>query len=339
MKNILLPIILLSAVGANAQIADSAQHYFDRGAAEKTAKRYLAASKKFDSAIKINPKFTAAYIENGFTNLEMRKMDAAIINFTKAHELEPANLIPVKELMHLHFAYRQYPKAVEMAQQCNTCDGAEKVIAMSYYQQEDYGRAEKAILALLKKTPADGELNYTLGRTYLELENEKSAIAYYDKAIQFDTTKAAWYQELGLLYYNTNRYKEAVVCFNKAADRGFTQSNDFRENLAFAYLYSGQFEPGEKIIDDLMVRKGGNKSLLMDVADAYYQMRQYDKALTYCQKMLEQNEKDGPALYRAGMCFIKKGQKDRGQAMCDKAIEYDPSLGRLKTQQNMGIGL
>jgi hypothetical protein len=40
------------------------------------------------------------------------------------------------------------------------------------------------------------------------------------------------------------------------------------------------------------------------------------------------------------LCFQKKGQKDKGQAMCDKAIELDPSLNKMKHQQSMmGAGL
>jgi len=44
------------------------------------------------------------------------------------------------------------------------------------------------------------------------------------------------------------------------------------------------------------------------------------------------------ALYQAGLCFQKMGQKDKGQAMCDQAIELDPSLAGLR-QKQMSPGL
>lgn len=339
MKNILTAIILLFSITALAQNSDSAQFYYQKGVEEKTAKHYLAASKAFDKAIKFDAKLTVAYIENGFANLEMRKTDAAIGNFTKAHELEPGNTIPVKELMELYFNYRQYAKAVELAQLCKDCAKAERIIALSYFQQEDYAKAEKALLALIAKNPADAEVNYTLGRSYLEMEQERKAIYYYDKAVFLDTGKASWLHELALLYYTVNDYKNAVVYFNKAAANGFTQSNDFKENLGFSYIYSGEFEKGEKLVTEIMEKKPGNKDLLRDVADAYYQIKKYDKTLEFCQKLLEMDKNDGKALYQAGQCFIKKGEKDRGQAMCDKAIELDPSLNNLKKQQQMGAGM
>lgn len=84
-------------------------------------------------------------LRNGFANLEMRKTDAAISNFTKAHELEPGNTIPVKELMELYFNYRQYAKAVELAQLCKDCAKAERIIALSYFQQKELCKSRKSI--------------------------------------------------------------------------------------------------------------------------------------------------------------------------------------------------
>lgn len=338
MKNLLGLILIPISFTAMAQDSDSAAFYFQKGTEEKSAKRYLAASKNFDKAIKFNTKYTAAYIENGYANLEMRKTDAAITNFTKANELEPANTAAINELMNLYFNYRQYAKAVEYAQKCKDCANAEKVIAVSYFQQEDYGKAEKALLALVGKNPGDAEINYTLGRSYLEMEQEKNAIFYYDKAVKIDTGKSNWLHELALLYYTVNDYKNAVVYFNKAANNGFTQGNDFKENLGFSYLYAGDSENGEKVLLDVISRKPGNKDLYRDMAQAYYDTKAYDKALEYCQKLLELDANDAKALYQAGMCFQKKGQKDRGQAMCDKAIQMDPSLSKMRKQQ-MSAGM
>ena len=54
---------------------------------------------------------------------------------------------------------------------------------------------------------------------------------------------------------------------------------------------------------------------------------------------MEKNPDDSKALYQAGLNFIKKGEKDRGQQMCDKAIEKDPSLASLRKKKEMLGGL
>ena len=338
MKNIFTLILLLCSANVFSKTLDSSAHYFQKGIEEKTAKRFLVAAGYFDKAIHFNPNYTAAYIENGFVNNEMRRTDAAMQNFTKAYELDPGNDVVIKELAELYYSYRQYQKAIDLAQKCRTCDNKNRIIALSYFEMEDYGKAEKILLELIAKDANDAEVIYTLARTYLEMGFEEKAIPYYEKAIQSDGTKSKWLFELGLLYYNNDNYKNAVVYFNRSAEQGFIRSNDFNENLGFSYMYSGEFDKGEKLLLEIIANKPGDKEILRDMALAFYDGKMYDKCLDYCQKLMEMDMKDGQALYQAGLCFQKKGQTQRGQQMCDKAIEMDPSLNKLR-QKKMTMGL
>ena len=321
------------AIAALAQNSDSASFYFNKGLEEKNAKRYLVASNYFTKAITLNPRYVDAYIENGFANKEMRKTDASKQDFIKVLELNPQNEVAIKELMNLYFNYRQYQNAIDMAQKCKTCDGKDRVIAMSYFHLEDYGKAEKLLLALVNKNPKDADATYTLASNYLEMGLEPKAITWYEKAVLLDEKRSKWQFELGLLYYNINNYKKAVIAFNKAAEHGFIRGNDFNENLGFAYIYSGENENGEKLLLEIIARKPGDKELLRDVATAFFDTKSYDKSLEYCQKLLEMDIKDGKALYQAGLCFQKLGQIERGMQMCDKAIELDPTLAGLKSKK------
>ena len=321
-----------------SQSNDSARFYFQKGIQEKNVRHLLQASRYFDKAIQFDPKYTEALLENAYANLEMRKLDNAKAEFTRVNELDPNNLSAIKELTELYFNYRQFSKAIEFAMKCAGCSNVERIIAMCNFEQEDYGKAIKGLLNVLTKSPNDAEATYTLAKSYLEIDDYQNAIPYYNKAINLDLTKSAWMFELGFLYYNQNDYKNAVVFFEKAAQSGYPQSNDFNENLGYAYIYSGQFDKGEKVLLAILERKPGNKELMRDMAEAYYSQKMYDKSLEYCQKLMELDAKDGKALYQAGMCFQKKGNKAKGEGMCDKAIELDPSLNSLR-QKQMSAGL
>jgi len=335
MKNILTGLVMLISGSAFCQTTDSAAYFFQKGIEEKNARRYQVASNHFETAIKLNPKYIQAYIENGFVNKEMRRTDASKINFTKAYELDNSNHIAMEELMNLYFSYRQFQNAIDFAMKCKTCGDRERIIALSYFNLEDYGKAEKGLVSMITKDPKNAEATYTLARTYLEMGLEAKAIPFYAKAVELDNTKAKWHFELGLLYYNNNNYKNAVISFNKAAENGYATSNDFNENLGFSYLYSGQFEKGETLLTEIISRKPGDKELLRDIASAFYDNKMYDKCLSYCQMLMEMDMKDGKALYQAGLCFQKKGMVERGMQMCDKAIELDPSLAGLKTKKQL----
>ena len=305
---------------------------------EKKAGHFMVASKYFDNAIQFNPKMKEAYLQKGFTNLEMRKTDVAKGLFTKVYEMDPANQNAIKELMALCFDYRQFKKAIEFASKCTGCENAEKILALSNYHLEDYGAAIKGLTNVVAKNPNDAEANYTMGRSYLDMEQYKAAVPWYNKAVQLDATKNLWAYELGLLYYNLNDFKNAAVFFSKAAGSGYPEGNDFNENLGYAYLFSGDYEKGEKLLMSVLAKKPGNMDILRDIAEAFYSRKMYDKSLEYCQKLIEVDTKDAMALYQAGLCFQKKGQKEKGQGMCDKAIEMDPSLASMR-QKSMTMGL
>ncbi len=339
MKYLLFIPLLTLTFQVFAQNTDSAQYFYQKGLEEKTTERWKAASAYFDQAIALNPKFTAAYLEKGNVNLLMRNTDMALRSFVKVNELEPANLEVIKNLVTLFYNYHQYQKAIDFAAKCTGCQNMERTMALCYFRLEDYTSAERLLLKLVPHNPTDAELAYTLGKTYMEMELNAKAIPYYLKALQLDTAKATWLFELGMLYYATDNNKNAVVYFLKAKNNGFPVTNDFNENLGYAYIYSGEFDKGEKILQDILSKKRGNKEIMRDLAQIYYERKFYDKSLEFCQKLMELDVKDAKALYQAGLCFQKKGDRERGTKMCDRAIEMDPSLKGMKTKIETPEGL
>ena len=335
MKNLLLAIAVLTCSQSRGLNTDSSSFYFNKGLQEKGNQRLLVASQAFDKAISINPQYKEAYLENAQLLMQMKQLHKAKENYSKLYELDPQNKTAIRELMEIHYNYNQFDKAIELAKKCTECENAQRIIGMSLYKQEDYAGAEKALLATLQKNALDAEATYTLARTYLDMESYKKAVPWYQKAVGMAGSKNAWMYELGLLYYNNNDYKNAVIAFEKAAAAGYEQKNDFNENLGYASLYAGDYGKGETLLSGILKRKPNNTTILRDMAEIFYQQKQYDKSLEYCQKLMELDAKDGKALYQAGLCFLKKGEKDRGQKMCDKAIEMDPSLANLRKKKEM----
>ncbi|MFT3980513.1 MAG: tetratricopeptide repeat protein [Ferruginibacter sp.] len=338
MKNLLSLVFIIISAHCFAA-GDSSGYYFKQGMLEKANKRYLVAHQAFQKSISFDSNNAQAYLEDASVLMEMRRIHEAKQNYEKILTLDPANAVAIREMMDLYFSYRQYEKAIELANKCKDCANKNKVIGMSYYQMEDYSSAEKFLQAALKDDPTDAEVTYTIARNYLDMEYYKQAVPWYEKAIAMPNAKNVWMYELGLLYYNNNDYKNAVTAFEKAAANGYEQKNDFNENLGYAALYAGDYVKGENLLLNILKRKPNNTTLMRDMAEAFYSQKQYDKSLEYCQKLMELDGRDGKALYQAGLCFIKKGEKDRGQQMCDKAIQIDPSLEKLRRKKEMPNGL
>ncbi len=322
-----------------SQNSDSAQFYFKLGTKEFEARHYAVAAKNFDKAIQFDPNFSEAYLANGKVNIEMSRMYEASQSLEKAYQLQPSNNEVIKELSTLYFNNRQFKKAIELVQKCNNCSDADRILGMCYYHTEDYGKSVSFLQKAIAKNDKDAEVIYTLGRTYLELENEKSAIPLFQKAITLNPTKNVWMNELALIFYNQNDYKSALKYFNLAIENGFNKTNDFLENYGFAQIYTGDVENGIKTLNQILERKPNNTELLNNMANAMYETKRYEDALVYFQKLLELNPKDAASLFMAGMTFQKMGQKEKGQKICDKAIEMDPSLAKNRQKKDMPMGL
>ncbi len=338
MKTLLSIIAICMDASVYAQNTDSSRFYFDKAIVEKNAGRYLVASKFFERSIRFNNTSTETYLQHGYTFLAMKKTDQAIVNFAKVNDLDPSNKIAVNELMELYFNYRQYPRAIEFAQKCSECKNSLRILGMSYYHQDDNANAENHLAKAMEKDPANAELTYTMGRNYLEMEEYKKAVPFYIKAVTMDETRGYWMYELGLIYYNLSDYKDALIFFEKALLSGYTRSNDVIENVGYASLYTGEYDKGESLLLEIWKKRPGNKDIIRDMAEILYQQKQYDRSLTYCQQLMEADANDGKALYQAGLCFQKKGQKDRGQQMCDKAIQIDPGLESLRRKKDITGG-
>lgn len=337
---IFLTMLSLGIVTSAFAIDDSAVHYYNKGMVEKEAKRFLVSHQYFTKAISFDANYTDAYREDAKVALEMRKMDIALRQFEKVLQQKPNDAEAISNLTELYFNYRQYAKAIEFAKKCNSCQNKDRIIGMSLYELEDYAQALNYLKAVIAKNPTDAEATYTIARTYLDAQDYKSAIPFYNKAVEIDPSHNNWIYELGLIQYNLSDFKNAAANFEKAKQNGYVTSNDFKENFAFALIYSGQIEKGEAMINDVIMKKMGNKDLIRSVATTMYEQKQYDRSLAYCQRLLEANDKDGKALYQAGLCFLKKGDKAKGQGMCDKAIELDPSLASMRSKkENNGIGM
>lgn len=339
MKNLTTAALaMLISLAAFSNNPDSAKHYFEKGMVEMDAKRYLPASQNFEKAISFNPLYTEAYRQNADAYLAMRKIDKAKLQLIKAHELDPSNQSTIKRLTNLYFDLRQWDQAAAMAAKCNECN-SDKITGVSMYEKEDYAKAEKFLKTAAEKDPNDGQVAYNLARTYLELEAYGPATTWFEKSVALDPKNSRWAYEMALVYYNNSNWRQAATAFEKALVAGYPESIDFNENYGFSLIYGNQAEKGEARLMEVFKKKP-NKELFREIASALYGVQKYDRALDYLQKLLEMDAKDARALYQAGMCFQKLGNKEKGQGMCDKAIEMDPSLASLRQKKgDSGFGL
>lgn len=337
-KTFLLIFLLSSMLAYSQSNPDSLNHYLQKGRQEKQEGRKMQSLKSFEKALEFDTKNKTVISELAVLNYDLRKYAQAIELYKKLADLGDASPDVYKQLMILSNNYKRHDDVVLYAKKLKQADPSAKVnyyIGKVQYDQENYGEAIKYLNEAAKEEPTNAEVPYMIARSYADMQNYKECIPYYLKAIELDTSKTYWMYELGLMYYAINDAKNALKYIQMAGDKGLKKDNAYMENLAIAYINVGQANEGIAILQDILKKKPSDISILNLLAETYYDNKQYQEAMDHWDMILGYDKKNASALYMIGMCYQKKGETAKGQQLCDKAIEMDPSLRSLKTEKKL----
>jgi tetratricopeptide (TPR) repeat protein len=343
MKNLFTLLICIHVAAiALAQKADSASFYQQKGLEEKEARRYREAEKNFAKAFQLAPSNSDVLVEWGNALVEQRRYREAREKYVRAEQAGNKNPLVIENLATLSLNMRMWQEAINYSQkmqQAKIGKGAYFNIAKSYYELENYGEALKNCELAFKEEPNRAEIPYIAGRCFIEMSNYKRAAGCYEQAIERDSSNATWMYEAALTYYAVPDDKKAIYWFERAAVRGYKRTNDYLENLGNAHLNAGNNEKGAELLKEVLQHKPGDQEVLYNIADAYYRGKNYQMAIDYWDQVLTADNKNANALYMIGMSYQKKGEKEKGQQLCDRAIQMDPSLRNLKQERKLPNGL
>jgi tetratricopeptide (TPR) repeat protein len=335
---VFLTTFLLFAMASFAESKDSVDHYLQKGLTEKQNGRRLESLKQFEKAIKYDANNKPVLNELAAAYMDLRRYAQAIETYKKLVDLGEGTSANYKQLLTLSFNFKNYDDVVLYADKLKKADPSEKVnyyLGKVHYDKDNYGEAIRCLNAAAKEDPTNAEVPYMLARSYADMMNYKQSIPYFKKAVELDTSKHHWIYEMGLIYYAMDDNKNALKYIKEAGDKGLKKDNDYMENLGVAYLNAGDLDNGVAIMNEILKRKPSDINILNMVAEGYYYKGKYQEAIDHWDKILSYDKQNASALYMIGMSFQKKGEKEKGQQLCDKAIEMDPGLSHLKTKKQM----
>ena len=165
--------------------------------------------------------------------------------------------------------------------------------------------------------------------------NFKAAIPHFQKALELQPANNRWMYEMALIYYAMHDDKNSLKYMLEAGEKGYKRDNEYLENLGIAYLNAGETDKGLTIMKEILERRPSDMNVLNMIAEACYDAKKYDDAINYWDEILRLDKQNASALYMIGMSYQAKGEKQKGMALCDKAIEMDPSLQRNKQKISM----
>ena len=332
----------LIALSHFALAQDSASYFFNKGKEEKEARRFQTAYQQFQKALAINPARTEFQKEAGLVAVELRRYDVARNHFEKVYQQDKNDSTVISQLAQLNFSMRRWPEAIQYAQMMKEKrigSHYNYILGKSFYEQENYGESYKYLQAAAKDEPRNAEIPYLQARSFVDMSNYKTAVKFFDQAIALDSSKTNWIYEAGLTYFAIPDAKTAIRYFETAIAKGYKASNDVMENLSNAYIEAGQPQKGIDLLKQLLEKKPADMELLWNIAEANFKLGKFPEAIEYWDKVLYFDKDNARALYMIGISYIRKGNKTKGEQLCDRAIQMDPSLKNLKQKKELPTGL
>ena len=334
MKNIFLIVFFMAnaaLVFASGNV-DSASYYLSKAKQLTQARKIWEADKNFQIALKFNSSDDVRLAYGDYL-LEQRKFFQAVDQYGKVLEGNINNLVALEKMVRVSYDLKRWNDVVIYGNkllQSGTAKDLKYMIGKSYYELENYGQSQKYLTVSLQENPRHLPSVTLLGKVLIELSNYKQAIHVYAKTLELDPNNSQLIYELGLLYYTMNDEKQAIKHFEEAAEKGYKTDLDYYENLGLAYL-DIDLKKGVETLGKVLEKKPGSPEILFQIAQSYYKADKFQQAADTYYKVYENDPANTRALYMTGVAYQKKGDKNKGMALCEQAIKLDPGLAQLKT--------
>lgn len=244
---------LIDQLGA-AEKEMAIKKHINNGVDLQTKGNYDQAIDEYKLALQADPKNAVAWVNIGSAYQAKKSFDNAVDAYNKALFLDPSNA-----------AAKQGIKAAGDAKQDAMVTDSTKA-AIDLFKLGKYDEAIARYQEVLKITPSDPTVHFSLGATYQAKKDLESAISEYRQAISLDP--------------KNKEYKDTLqAAFQRKADPIITE--------AAAKHKAKDYASAIDLYQQAIALLPKNAGLWYNMAGAYYSREQYDKARDAYKKALE----------------------------------------------------
>jgi tetratricopeptide (TPR) repeat protein len=312
----------------------NAVYYYDKGELLYRTAKNDEAQLNLDAAIKLNPKYEAAFYIRALNYFAIKNYSAAGVDFAEAEKIgfEPAHFAKRDSISNAFFlAAEELRKNVDFANaniqydnalKINKCNSnalhgkGEVLFTMAEgFNEKDMAAKSKYLQSIDQNkqaivcAPDFSDAHFKLGLANNRLGNYESAVKAYGEAIRSDKTNWKAYIEQGNTYQIQEKYAKAVEDFSQAI------------NIIKAFQEQAKSASKSELAKSLTLELSNAEELY---GEALYNSKDYDNALLALDQALNFNEFNAEALYYRGLVHVQ--QADFSKAYKDNfaAIKITP---------------
>jgi len=241
-----------------------------------------------------------------------------------------------KNLSILYYITEQYDKALEFYSKRKECerDNYRVYLTMSKILEKQ-GRTDSA-LSVLQEFDEIGD-NYKTKRKIAEIYeargNLDNATKYYMEAFQLNNSKVEILEKIALLHHKNDNTKAAIKAYNDfiATNPPEYILRKVYKNLGIFYQRTGENNKAIEAFKNSVTIKS-DKKLYFNIAQLYYESKNYTQAENYLKRLQELDPDYPEAHYYLGLVYTKQGKKQAALNQFN-AILNNSQYGKLAQDQ------
>lgn len=198
----------------------------------------------FDLALQYDPNYGEVYLERATYNLNHNDPQAALADFGSAKQRMPDSPLVYLGFARSYVALGDPATALENARKANELDitllPVYLILGETNILEKNYSAALKALQTYTTYEPNDGRAFALLGQMYYETGDYQTALSDLNQGIKLDPTQRQVYLYRGLTFLEMNNAKEAQADLQRAAPF-FENSYDINLGLTRAFYMQEQY--------------------------------------------------------------------------------------------------
>jgi tetratricopeptide (TPR) repeat protein len=138
-------------------------------------------------------------------------------------------------------------------------------------------------------------------------------------AIAKDPGEPLYYYALGVIYFNSRQFEDAVTAFEQAGDKGYKRDADYYLHLGNACMQMKQVGKAMHYLHHCLELHPKDTVAIQAMAQGSYQGGDYEQAIMYWQQLIDIQPKNAFAMFMLGKSYISHGERKKGEEWCDRA--------------------
>jgi len=254
-------------------------------------RKYDEAIIHFEEAIKLDPKYYAAYIALAKTYRTKRDIVTAESFYNQAKKIEPQDTRAYEGIATIYFVdYRNYDKAIAEFIRGLQVDSTDvdllNGLAASYTKKKEYDKALKYYKKSLEYEPENIEAMFAIANVYMEKNESDKAISYLQELIIKKPKNIEVREKLAETLVDLKRYNEAVEQYKYLIEQKPDNYN-YHLKLGLVYKLQKKYTNAEKEFKDAKRLAPNNTSPLFHLADLNITLKKYVAAENFVNEALK----------------------------------------------------